>query len=108
MREERTWLKTPLAILADDAAGGIVVSGSKIVELVGAGQKPDNISATVDCSRHVILPGLINTHHHFFQTLTRAHPSAINKELFPWLTSLYPIWAKNVTPQSFRWRHGWR
>ena len=45
-----------------------------------------------DASRHVVLPGLVNTHHHFYQTLTRAHPSAINKALFPWLVSLYPIW----------------
>ncbi len=52
--------------------------------------------------RHVVIPGLVNTHHHFFQTLTRAHPAAINKELFPWLQALYPIWAKVVTPESFR------
>ena len=37
-----------------------------------------------------------------FQTLTRAHPQAINKELFPWLTTLYPIWARSVTPDAFR------
>ena len=41
-----------------------------------------------------MLPGLVNAHHHFFQTLTRAHPKAINKELFPWLQSLYPLWAR--------------
>ena len=55
-----------------------------------------------DASRHVVVPGLVNTHHHFFQTLTRAHPAAINKELFPWLKALYPIWAKNVKPEAFR------
>ena len=48
----------------------------------------------IDASAHVLLLGLINTHHHFYQTLTRAHPSAINLELFTWLQALYPIWAR--------------
>jgi 8-oxoguanine deaminase len=60
------------------------------------------VDRTFDAGRHVIIPGLVNTHHHFFQTLTRAHPAAINKELFPWLKALYPIWAKNVKPPAFR------
>ena len=46
-------------------------------------------------------PGLINTHHHFYQTLTRAHPQAINKELFDWLKALYPLWAR-LTPEAMR------
>jgi 8-oxoguanine deaminase len=49
-----------------------------------------------------VLPGLINTHHHFFQTLTRAHPRAINKELFGWLQALYPIWARHLDRDCFR------
>ena len=44
-------------------------------------------------------PGLINTHHHFYQTLTRAVPAALDRELFPWLKALYPIWAK-MTPEA--------
>ena len=99
----RTWIKQPLAILADGAAGGVVVDGGVIVELVDVGGAPAApVARTFDASRHVVLPGLINTHHHFFQTLTRAHPAAINKELFPWLTALYPIWARHVTPDAFR------
>lgn len=97
------WIKNPLAILAENAAGGLVVDGGKIVELVPSGGTPVTVVAhTFDASRHVMIPGLINTHHHFFQTLTRAHPAAINKELFPWLQALYPIWAKNVKPDAFR------
>ncbi len=46
-------------------------------------------------------PASSNTHHHFYQTLTRAHPDAINKELFPWLTALYPIWAR-LKPEHLR------
>ena len=42
----------------------------------------------------MVLPGLINTHHHFYQTLTRSYPTALNKALFPWLKSLYIVWAK--------------
>ena len=48
-----------------------------------------------------MLPGLVNAHHHFYQTLTRAHPAAINRELFPWLTALYPIWAR-LKPRHLR------
>src|SRR6201999_4208430 len=43
----------------------------------------------------------INTHHHFYQTLTRAHPAAIDQELFPWLKALYPLWAR-LTPDDLR------
>ncbi|EFL88752.1 8-oxoguanine deaminase [Ahrensia sp. R2A130] len=99
----RLWIKNPMSILASGAEGGVVVEGSRIVELVAQGREPSApVDRTFDASRHVVLPGLINTHHHFFQTLTRAHPAAINKELFPWLKALYPIWARNVKPEAFR------
>jgi 8-oxoguanine deaminase len=97
----RVWIKAPLAILAEGAAGGVVVEGGRIVELVPADGAPAAPAATFDASRHVVLPGLINTHHHFYQTLTRAHPAAINKELFPWLQALYPVWAR-LTPNGLR------
>ena len=98
----RLWLKQPLAILADGADGGVVIENGRIVELVLSGGAPARpVDAVFDASRHVVLPGLVNTHHHFYQTLTRAHPAAIDKELFPWLTSLYPIWAR-LDPDSFR------
>jgi len=91
----RIWIKDPLAILAADAARGLVVEGTRIVELVAAGGAPSApVDVEFDASRHVVLPGLVNAHHHFYQTLTRAHPSAINRELFPWLSALYPIWAR--------------
>jgi len=97
-----TWIKEPLAILADDAGGGLVVDGAQIIELVPSGGRPTaDVKATVDASRHVVLPGLINTHHHFYQTLTRAVPAAMNQELFGWLTTLYPIWSR-LTPESLR------
>jgi 8-oxoguanine deaminase len=89
----RLWIKTPLAIFADGAAGGIVVEDGRIVELVDKAPSAP-VDQTFDASRHVVLPGLVNAHHHFYQTLTRAHPQAINKELFPWLQALYPLWAR--------------
>ena len=55
--------------------------------------------AVYDAGAHVVLPGLINTHHHFYQTLTRALPAAMDRELFPWLQALYPVWAR-LTPES--------
>lgn len=98
---ERLWIKAPLAILAKGAAGGVVVEGGRIVELVPAGGAPAAPARAFDASRHVVLPGLINAHHHFYQTLTRAHPDAINRELFPWLKALYPVWAR-LTPEDLR------
>ncbi|KFA97060.1 8-oxoguanine deaminase [Vibrio sp. ER1A] len=94
---ETVWIKNPLAIYtgtAQDAGGGIVVQGSRIVELVASNQEPTTtITAVIDASQHVVTPGLVNAHHHFYQTLTRAYPDALNKELFHWLKSLYPVWA---------------
>ncbi len=98
----RIWIKSPLAILAEDAAGGVVVEGARIVECLASGRSPSApVDETFDASRHVVIPGLINTHHHFFQTLTRAHPIAINKPLFPWLKALSTIWPR-LTPEAFR------
>jgi 8-oxoguanine deaminase len=94
------WIKDPLAIPADGAERGIVIQGSRIVELVAGGRTPTTPDVkTYDAGEHVVLPGLINTHHHFYQTLTRAVPAALDRELFPWLQALYPIWAR-LTPEA--------
>ena len=96
------WIKQPRSIYTannEDAQNGIVISAGKITELVAKGQSPKLPADQVfDASEHVVLPGLINTHHHFYQTLTRACPPALNKKLFPWLQTLYPIWAQ-LQPQ---------
>lgn len=94
------WIKDPLGILAEGAERGVVVDGGRIVECLGLGAEPARPCESVfDASRHVILPGLINTHHHFYQTLTRATPAALDRELFPWLQALYPVWAR-LTPEA--------
>jgi 8-oxoguanine deaminase len=98
----RLWIKNPLAILAEGAERGLVVEGTRIVELMAHGQMPAApVDATYDASRHVVLPGLVNAHHHFYQTLTRAHPAGFNQELIPWLVSLNAIWAR-LKPDHFR------
>jgi 8-oxoguanine deaminase len=99
----RTWLKNPLAVFtanALDAQGGLVVENGVIVEMLGAGQQPASPCEQVfDAREHVLLPGLINTHHHFYQTLTRAWAPVVNQPLFPWLKTLYPVWAR-LTPKQ--------
>jgi 8-oxoguanine deaminase len=96
------WIKDPLGIFADGAARGVVVRNGRIVELVQAGGRPATTGAVAfDASQHVVLPGLINTHHHFYQTLTRALPAAMDRELFPWLQALYPVWAQ-LTPEALQ------
>ncbi len=93
------WIKDPVGILAEGAGRGLVVREGRIVELVAAGKTPATDAAVFDASAHVVLPGLINTHHHFYQTLTRAVPAAMDRELFPWLQALYPVWAR-LTPEA--------
>src|SRR5690606_1017702 len=59
---------------------------------------PDHADEIIDARDYVVIPGLVNTHHHMYQTLTRAVPVAQDGELFNWLTNLYPIWA-GLTPE---------
>ena len=99
VKSQRIWIKNPLDCLDPAYAGGIVVQNDLIVELIRAGEQPlQRVDEVVDAHEHVLIPGLINSHHHFYQTLTRAFPAALNKNLFPWLQSLYPVWAR-LTPE---------
>jgi 8-oxoguanine deaminase len=96
--ESRLWIRNPLAAFTAntlDASGGIVVSSGVITEVLAAGQLPSApCQETFDAGSHVLLPGLINTHHHFYQTLTRAWGPVANAPLFPWLQNLYPVWGR--------------
>ena len=60
---------------------------------------PETADEVLDLKGHVVFPGLVNTHHHFYQTLTRAVPAAQDANLFNWLKTLYPIWAR-LTPED--------
>jgi 8-oxoguanine deaminase len=71
-----------------------------VIEQVGAtAELPATADHIINARDMVILPGLVNTHHHLYQTLTRAVPQAQNAVLFDWLKTLYPIWAK-LTPEA--------
>gem|GEM_PF-869556 len=110
-RSSTVWIKDPLAIHlgrgvdSSSAARGIVVdlSSGTIVELVPAGGEPTggptSLRQIVDASEHVVTPGLVNSHHHFYQTLTRAWAPVADLPLFGWLTNLYPVWAR-LTPRA--------
>ncbi len=66
-----------------------------ITELVPAGAEPGRRGSRSSTRPPTSsIPGLINTHHHFFQTLTRAWAPVVNTPLFPWLKNLYPVWAR--------------
>ncbi|WP_286786213.1 MULTISPECIES: 8-oxoguanine deaminase [Pseudomonas] len=103
MAATRIWIKNPLALFTattSTAAGGLVIEDGVIVQLLAAGEAPAAPCGQVfDAREHVVLPGLINTHHHFYQTLTRAWAPVVNQPLFPWLKTLYPVWAR-LTPEK--------
>jgi 8-oxoguanine deaminase len=81
--------------------GGMFVRGG-MVEAVGAtAELPGTADEIIDCRGWVVFPGLINTHHHLCQTLTRAVPAAQDAGLFDWLRTLYPIWGR-LTPDAIR------
>jgi 8-oxoguanine deaminase len=81
--------------------GGLFIRDGFIEQVGITSELPVMADEILDLSGHIILPGLINTHHHFYQTLTRAVPAAQNANLFNWLTTLYPIWAR-MTPEDIR------
>jgi cytosine/adenosine deaminase-related metal-dependent hydrolase len=86
---------------ADDteyASGHVVVAGNRI-ESVGAGKAPEgltNVVRRIDGTGHLVTPGLVNTHHHFYQWITRG--LATDHNLFDWLVALYPTWARIDEP----------
>ena len=72
------------------------------IEHVGQSRAlPQEADHVLDLTGHVVIPGMVNTHHHLYQTLTRAVPAAQDADLFHWLKTLYPIWAR-MTPQAIR------
>lgn len=74
--------------------GGLFIRNGFIEKLGNTVELPETADEILDLKDHLVLPGLVNTHHHFYQTLTRAVPMAQNANLFNWLKTLYPIWAR--------------
>lgn len=80
---------------------GALFIRDNVIEQVGpTSELPATADDVLDLQgRHIVLPGLVNTHHHFSQTLTRAVPNAQNGDLFNWLKTLYPLWS-NLTAEG--------
>jgi cytosine/adenosine deaminase-related metal-dependent hydrolase len=74
-----------------ELTGGWVAVSGGFVDAVGTGPPPPG-DATIDATDCLVTPGLVNTHHHLYQNLTRAYPPMTDKPLFDWLRSLYPLW----------------
>ena len=74
-----------------ELAGGWVAITDGLIADVGTGPAP-SATTTIDATDCLVTPGLVNTHHHLYQNLTRAFPPMTDKPLFGWLQSLYPLW----------------
>jgi cytosine/adenosine deaminase-related metal-dependent hydrolase len=86
----------------EEILDGAILARDGWIEQVGqTALLPADADEVVDLSGHVVLPGLVNTHHHLYQTLTRVVPAAQSVGLFDWLRTLYPIWA-GMTPDHVR------
>jgi len=87
--------------------GSLLIRDGRIERLFAKGEDlsawltPGAVDEVIDARHHVVVPGLVNTHHHMVQSLTRAIPGVQNAELFSWLQGLYPIWA-GLTPEMVR------
>ena len=74
---------------------GAIFIRDNVIEAIGTSSNfVQDAETQINGAGLIILPGLVNTHHHLYQTLTRAVPAAQNVSLFNWLKTLYPIWAK--------------
>jgi 8-oxoguanine deaminase len=82
------------------AGGSVFIRDNKIVAVGTSAELPSDADEVIDLKGHVVMPGLVNTHHHMFQSLTRATPGGQDAELFGWLKAHYPIWAR-ITPEMF-------
>ena len=82
-----------------EIADGALFARDGVIEAIGpSSELPQTADRVIDAGDMLLMPGLVNTHHHLFQSLTRALPKVQNAKLFSWLRGLYPIW-KNITPE---------
>ena len=83
--------------------GASLFARNGVIEAIGpADSLPNSADRVIDMTGHVVIPGMVNTHHHLFQNLTRAVPAAQNAPLFGWLQTLYPIWS-HIGPDHIYW-----
>ena len=87
---------------ARELADASVFIRDNLIETIGlAADLPQDADEVIDARGHLVMPGLVNTHHHMYQSLTRAIPAVQDAELFSWLRGLYPIWA-GLTPEMIQ------
>ncbi len=102
----RILIRDAEVVVTQDDAGrelrgaSVLLCGPRIEAVYAAGELPPGLQAdeVIDARGHAVLPGLVNTHHHMSQSLTRALPGAQDAELFSWLKRLYPVWS-GITPE---------
>ncbi|HVP65691.1 MAG TPA: 8-oxoguanine deaminase [Anaeromyxobacteraceae bacterium] len=108
MQGERTLLVRDAALVAtfderrrEIRDGSVLVRGNRVEAVGPASELPRTADEVVDARGHLVVPGLVNTHHHMYQSLTRAVRPVQDAELFSWLRGLYPVWAR-LTPEMVR------
>ena len=79
--------------------GGLFIRDNVIEQVGPTAELPAEADRVINAQGMILLPGLVNTHHHLYQTLTRAVPAAQDGTLFQWLKTLYPLWAR-LTPEA--------
>ena len=92
----------PLDRGAEIVNGGVFVRGGIIEQVGNSDDLPEHADRVIDLAGHIVIPGMVNTHHHLFQNLTRVVPAAQNAPLFGWLKTLYPIW-QHLGPDHIYW-----
>src|SRR5438128_2500928 len=75
------------------AGGWVAIDGGLVAAIGGSAEEPPAAREVLEATNCLVTPGLINTHHHIYQNLTRSYRPAVNGSLFQWLTTLYPRWA---------------
>ncbi|MGD0726727.1 MAG: amidohydrolase family protein, partial [Spirochaetia bacterium] len=83
----------------EGVSGADILIEGETISRIGRALTAPGGTRVIDCAHHVVVPGFVNTHHHFFQTLTRNLPGAQNAKLFDWLVYLYEIW-KNIDEEA--------
>ena len=92
------WLVTLDAQRREIAGGSVFIRGPAIEAVGPAAELPQTADEVISARGQLVMPGLVNTHHHMYQTLTRAVPAAQDCALFGWLQTLYPLWSR-LTPE---------
>ena len=98
---ENAWLVATMDDERREIAGGwVAVRDGYVSEIGGASDQAPIAQRSVDATGCLVTPGLINTHHHLFQNLTRAYRPMTSAPLFGWLQSLYPLWTAAIDEEA--------